>query len=189
MGYNPITDFLALVRRTSNGARVAGIPGLDFTLAALARAGMFLLSVGQTAPTSNQAATVWLQPALQSWTAEGAVFLWNASTLAYEPATPDLWIGVLSAASALVVQDVTTPGPINILVNARVVRVLAGPITLVMPQAFFKHGDVLVSDWTANADITVQRSNVDVFPQGLTSWVIGAGGSACFRPVLGGYVV
>lgn len=189
MGYNPVTDFLALVRRTSNGARVAEVPGLDFTLAALARAGMFLLSVSQTAPASNQAATVWLQPALQSWTAEGAVFLWDASTLAYEPATPDLWSAVLSAAAALVVQDVGAPGPVNILTNARVVRVLSGPITLVMPQSFFKRGDVLVSDWTANAEITVQRSNVDVFPQGLTSWIIGAGGSACFRPVLGGYVV
>lgn len=189
MAYNPVTDFIALVRRTSNGMRVAQMPGLDFTLDAMARAGMFLLHVGQTEPTTNQAATVWLQPALQSWTAESVVFLWNASTLAYEPATSELWSAVLSSASALVVQDVTTPGPVNILTNARVVRVLAGPITLVMPQSFFKRDDVLVSDWTANAEITVQRSGVDVFPLGATSWIIGAGGSACFRPVNGGFVV
>jgi hypothetical protein len=189
MSYNPVTDFLALIRRTSNGARVAEIPGLDFALAAMARAGIFLLSVGQVAPTSNQTVTVWLQPALQSWTAEGTVFLWNAVTAVYEPATPAFWAALLTASAAQVVQDVTTPGPVNVLTNARVVRVLAGPITLVMPLAASKSGDVLISDWTANAEITVQRSGADVFPLAATSWIIGAGGSLCFRPVPGGYVV
>jgi hypothetical protein len=169
--------------------RVAQMPGVDFTLAALARAGLFLLSVGQTAPTTNQNTTVWLKPALQSWTAEGTVFLWNAVTAIYEPATPALWAALLTASAAQVVQDVTTPGPVNILVNARVVRVLAGPVTLVMPLASTKNGDVLISDWTANADTTVQRSGGDVFPLAATSWVIGAGGSACFRPVPGGYAL
>ena len=96
MSYNPVTDFLALLRQTSGGVRVAEIPGLDFVVAALARAGMITLSVGQTAPTTNQPTTVWFKPSLPSWVAEGTVFLWNSATDEYEPATPALWDAVLA---------------------------------------------------------------------------------------------
>lgn len=189
MAYNPVTDFLALLRQTSGGMRTERVPGLDYVLAAMARAGFFQLSVGQTAPTSNQASTVWLQPALQSWTTEGTVFLWNPGTLVYEPATPALWAALLAAQSVRVVQDVSAPGPANVQVNASIVRVLSGPVTLIMPLASAKVGDVLVSDWTANADITIQRSGADVFPLAAVSWLVGAGGSAFLRPVPGGYAL
>lgn len=95
MAYNPLTDFLGLLRQTSGGVRAERMPGLDWLVAALARMGLFTLYVGSTAPTTNQAATVWLKPATQSWASEGAVFLWNASTTEYELATPALWKALL----------------------------------------------------------------------------------------------
>lgn len=101
MSYSPTTDFLGLLRITGGGVRSARMPGLDFVIEALARAGLFLLSVGQTPPTTNQAATVWFQPSLPSWVAEGVVFLWNAGTQSYQPATPALWLAFLSPGGSL----------------------------------------------------------------------------------------
>ena len=112
MSYNPITDFLALLRNTSGGERTASIPGLDYVVAAMARVGLFSLSVGQTAPTANQSTTVWLRPSNPSWVAEGAVFLWNAVTASYQPATPALWSQLLSP-SGYVFQS--APNPTNII--------------------------------------------------------------------------
>lgn len=96
MAYNPITDFLGLLRQSAGSASMERMPGLDFVAAALARAGLFTLSVGQTPPTVNQPTTVWLKPSLPSWVAEGNVFLWNAATGAYELATPALWNALIA---------------------------------------------------------------------------------------------
>lgn len=99
MSYSSITDFLALLRQTSGGVRTLEMPGLDYMLSALSRAGFITLSVGQAAPTSNQPTTVWLKPASPSWSAEGSVFLWNASAVPaqYQLATPALWIAYFSS--------------------------------------------------------------------------------------------
>lgn len=91
MSYNPLTDFLGLLRQDSAGIEFERMPGLDYVISALARAGVIALSVGQTAPTTNQVSTVWFRPSVPSWVAEGTVFLWNVATGAYEPATPALW--------------------------------------------------------------------------------------------------
>lgn len=96
MAYNPLTDFLALIRNGSGGAAMAEMPGLDYVVAAMARAGLIALSVGQTAPTTNQQTTVWLKPSLPSWVAEGTVFLWSATAGAYAPATPTLWANLMA---------------------------------------------------------------------------------------------
>lgn len=96
MSYTPTTDFLALLRQSSDGVELARMPGLDFSISAMARAGMFSLSVGQTEPNVNQPSTVWFRPSEPSWVAEGNVFLWNAFTAAYELATPALWAAVLT---------------------------------------------------------------------------------------------
>lgn len=96
MAYNPITDFPALLRVTGGGERFERMPGLDFVVLALARAGMITLSVSQTAPTVNKATTAWFLPASPSWTAEGVLFLWNGTTEAYEVATPALWTALLA---------------------------------------------------------------------------------------------
>jgi hypothetical protein len=95
MSYNPATDFLGLLRTTSGGVRSEQMPGLDYVVAALARAGLISLVVGQTAPTTNQATTAWFKPLLPSWTGEGTLFLWNAGASAYQAATPALWAALL----------------------------------------------------------------------------------------------
>lgn len=89
MAYTPASDFLALLRTTSGGVRMEQMPGLDWAVSALSRMNLIQLWVGQTAPTVNQASTVWLKPAIPSWTAEGTVFLWNGA--AFTVATPALW--------------------------------------------------------------------------------------------------
>lgn len=96
MGYVAATDFLGLLRLTGGGVRSERMPGLDWLVAALQRMGFISLSISQFAPTVNQASTVWLQPALPSWSAEGTVWLWNAATVQYEAATPALWVAFLS---------------------------------------------------------------------------------------------
>lgn len=97
MAYSPVTDFLALLRQTSGGLRYERMPGLDYVVAAMARANMFTLYVGQTAPTTNQQSTAWLKPSVPSWVTEGTVFLWNVATQEYETATPTLWTALLTA--------------------------------------------------------------------------------------------
>jgi hypothetical protein len=97
MSYDPTTDFLGLLRRMPTGIELARAPLLDLVVDALARAGLFKLSIGQTAPTANQATTAWLQPAQPSWTAEGTLWLWDAGTSAYVVATPALFYALLQA--------------------------------------------------------------------------------------------
>jgi hypothetical protein len=197
MAYTPSTDFLALLRRTSGGVRSALVPGMDYVVAALARASMFAVSVSQTEPTTDQATTIWVRPALpNSWAAEAAIFIYNTVTSEYEPATPALWASVLSGSGSQIVQEITVAGPVNIAFNASVVKVnqaVSAPITLVMPLALVKSGGVLVSDWKGDSGanpITVQMSGADKLPSNRTDWTIqGDGGSLYFRPIPGGYAI
>lgn len=101
MAYNSATDFIGLLRLVGSAVRSERMPGLDYVVAALARAGMFALSVGQTAPTANQASTFWFQPAIPSWTAEGTLYIWNPVAGAYQVATPALWQAFLSPAGSV----------------------------------------------------------------------------------------
>lgn len=100
MSYNPTTDFMGLLRLVGSGVRSERMPGLDYVIAALSRIGFINLSVGQTAPTTSQANTVWLQPAIPSWAAEGTVWLWNSVAGAYQVATPTLWIELLASGAS-----------------------------------------------------------------------------------------
>lgn len=194
MAYNPSADFLGLLRQTAGGVRAERMPGLDYIVVALARAGMFQLSVSAAAPVANQSTTAWFRPAVPSSSAEGVLFLWNDGTVEYEPATPALWAAIF-AALAQVVQDVTTVGPVNVLANADVVRVqnVGAPVALVVPLSSAMAGPVLISDWANHAgtnNITLTLSGGDVFPGGGNTWVIGADtGSAFLRPVPGGFAL
>lgn len=196
MSYNPVTDFLALLRITSGGVRTERMPGLDWAVAALARMGMITLSVGQTAPIASQLTTAWFKPAIPSSSAEGTLFLWNNATGVYELATPTLWAALFVAiAPTAIVQDVAVAGPVNVQANATVVRVMnvGAPVALVMPLSASKQGPVLVSDWANHAgtfNITISLSGGEVFPNGLATWVIaGDAGSVFLRPVPGGYAL
>ena len=116
MSFNPITDFIALLRMTSNGVRTERMPGLDYAIEALARAGLITVSVGQTAPTVNQSSTVWFQPATPSNSAEGVVNLFNVALNEYQTATPTLWSELITSvfpATAVPLVD-ATPGEIGV---------------------------------------------------------------------------
>lgn len=195
MSYSATTDFLALLRQTSGGVRTERMPGLDYVVLALARAGIITLSVSQTAPATNQSTTAWFKPAVPSWNAEGALYLWNVVTAQYELATPALWSAFLFVTSSNIVQDVAVAGPAVIAANTTILRVMnvGAPVALTMPLSTIKQGAVLVSDWANLAgtnNITITRSGADVFPNGATTWTIGGdGGSVFFRPVPGGYAI
>lgn len=152
MSYAPTSDFLALLRLTTGGAEFARMPGLDFVVAAMARTNLFRLWVGQTAPLSNQAITVWLQPALPSWTAEGNVFLYNADTAAYELATSVLWSRLLlSPLSTYVFQSTGVASDIveNATTLLAVQRTNPAATALVLPALANRNGQPLrVVDWS-----------------------------------------
>ncbi len=163
MSYNPLTDFLALIRNGS-GASVAEIPGLDYVVASLARAELFKLSAGQTAPTVNQANTAWLKTSSPSWVAEGVVFLWNANTAQYETATPALWAALLNPAGGVAFQSIATSA--GIIANGTTLFAIqrAGPAAtvLTLPSVFNRGGKALqLVDWSidvVNHTITVNAA-------------------------------
>ena len=97
MVYDPTKDFVALWRASGGQVSKTEMPGLDFTIAALARAGLITLVSSATAPVANQATTAWLHTATPSSSAEGALNLWNATTSAYAAATPGLFLAFLQA--------------------------------------------------------------------------------------------
>lgn len=166
MAYNPITDFLALIRNSSDGAAVGQIPGLDYVVAAMARAGMFRLYVGQDAPIVNQETTVWLKPSVPSWVAEGTVWLWDAGTGAYVLATPALWNNVL-APSGYVFQSATSAAnTINTGTTLLAVQRVAPAVTVLMlPNllAQWRTGRVLkIVDWSSGVtDHTIALTTPD----------------------------
>jgi len=152
MSYDPTTDFLALLRLTSGGIRTERMPGLDYVVTAMARAGMFTLSVGQTQPLTNQATTVWFRPSLPSWVAEGTVFLWNPATAAYEPATPLLW-NFLLAPSGYSFQSVTTAADVALAGKTLVAVQRAAPAatSIVLPNLglqFLSGRPLKIVDWS-----------------------------------------
>lgn len=99
MAYNPATDFLGLWRNIAGVVSKTEMPGLDYVVAALARAGLITLSVSATAPVVSQSTTAWLQAAVPSYSAEGALQLWNPATSAYAAATPALFFEMLQAST------------------------------------------------------------------------------------------
>lgn len=101
MSYNPTIDFIGLIRTTAGGVRTEEMPGLDWLVSAMARAGLVALSVGQTAPVVNQATTFWFKPSLPSWLAEGTLYIWNPVDVQYEVATPALWKAFFGPAGSI----------------------------------------------------------------------------------------
>lgn len=99
MVFNPATDFLALWRNVAGTVSKVEMPGLDYVVAALARAGLITLSVSATAPVVSQSTTAWLKAAVPSYSAEGALFLWDKVTTAYLPATAALLLQMLEASA------------------------------------------------------------------------------------------
>lgn len=152
MSYAPTTDFLALLRRTDGGVALARVPGLDFVVSAMARASVFRLWVGQDAPNVNQSTTVWLRPALPSWTAEGVVFLYDGDAGTYRAATPDLWAQLLTSQADYVFQSVSiasaeVKASTTLLAVQRTTPVVTA---LLLPAIIGRHARPLrIADWSA----------------------------------------
>lgn len=195
MAYSSLTDFIGLLRQTANGMRAVRMPGLDYVVEALQRAGMFQISVGQSQPVTNQSITVWFRPAVPSYVSEGVVFLWNPATVEYEVATPALWNALFLAVKQQVTQNVAVAGPTNVQTNADVVLVqnVGASVALVMPLSSTKANPVLISDWANHAgtnNITITLTGGDVFPNGAVTQIIAADSASVFlRPVPGGYTL
>jgi hypothetical protein len=100
MVYTPSTDFVGLWRSIAGGVEKAEMPGLDFIVAGLNRAGLIRAVFSATPPATAQATTAWFQTAVPSWAAEGALYLWDSSLLTYVPATPDLFSKFLQSGAS-----------------------------------------------------------------------------------------
>lgn len=155
MSYNPITDFAALLRLLADGTvSQERMPGLDYVLAALARAGLFRLSVGQSPPTADQQNTVWLKPSLPSWVAEGVVFLWDASAGAYVVATPALWSAMLAPSGYSFQSVAVGAAVVNVGTTLLAVQRAAPAATaLVLPSLvgqWLTGRPLKIADWSAN---------------------------------------
>lgn len=109
MPYNPSTDFVGLWRAISGGVEKAEMPGLDFVVAALGRAGIINVVFSETPPETNQAITAWFRTAHPSYAAEGALYLWNPLTGTYEPATPRLFWTFMALLGGLQIHAVNGP--------------------------------------------------------------------------------
>lgn len=176
MSYSPTTDFISLLRQTSGGVRAERMPGLDYIVAAMARAGLFSLSVGQTAPTTNQASTVWFQPSVPSWVAEGTAFIFNTVTSEYEPATPALWSALLGATSGgggsgYNFQSAPNASNTVLALKSLVAVQRAAPVvtTLLLPSITAQQGKALqVVDFSTG----VTNHAITLTPQG-TSTIMG----------------
>jgi hypothetical protein len=96
MPYNPSSDFVGLWRAISGNVEKAQMPGLDFVIQALARAGLMRMVTSATAPTTNQTTTAWFRPSSPSFASEGTLFLWDISLNMYVPATPELFHTMIS---------------------------------------------------------------------------------------------
>lgn len=99
MAYNPATDFVGVWRNIAGSLSKVEMPGLDFVMAAMARAGLLTVTVSATAPVANQSTTAWLQAAVPSTSAEGQLFLWDPVASAYAAATPKLLLYTLQASA------------------------------------------------------------------------------------------
>lgn len=201
MGYNPLTDFLTLLRLSAGVVSTERMPGLDYVVAAMARAGLFQLSTDQTAPTTNQQNTVWLRPSVPSWVAEGTVFLWDASQGAYALATPALWHALLSP-GGYSFQSVTAAAGAVVAGTTVLAVQRASPSStgLVLPSLgaqWISGRSLKISDWsTGVTSHTITLTTPDgatIMKQSSRQLVSTAGqlASATFTPVpdLNGWVI
>jgi hypothetical protein len=162
MSYNSATDFIGLLRLVGSGVRSERMPGLDYVVAALARAGLFALSVGQTAPTVNQASTLWFQPAIPSWTAEGVLYIWSPTAQTYEVATPALWQAFLSPSGSVFqllpsANNIINPG-VSLAAVQRAAPVNTAVQLPTIAAQFLTQKDIVLTDFStgvANHTITV----------------------------------
>jgi hypothetical protein len=115
MSYNPANDFVGLWRAQTGGAVKGEMPGLDFVVAALGRAGIINVAFSPTAPTSNQAATAWFKTTSPSYQGEGSIYFWDANSSSYLLGTPATFARYLTTVAQTVwpMTGVPNTGPNN----------------------------------------------------------------------------
>lgn len=154
MSYNPLTDFLTLLRQSADGVDFERMPGLDYVVSAMARAGMFQLSVGQNPPLTNQPSTVWIKPSSPSWVAEGIIYLWDANAGAYALAVPALWRTLLAPGGYFFQSVVAASGVIAAGTTVLAVQRDAPTTTaLILPSLsaqWLAGSDLKIVDWSTN---------------------------------------
>jgi hypothetical protein len=130
------------------------MPGLDFVTSALQRIGLFGLWVHPSnPPTTDVSSTVWLKTSSTSWSAEGSIFLYNATTATFEPATPALWRAIFVAASGANVFQSVTGGAaaVNALTTLLAVeRDNPGLTGLTLPSVVGRSQSLQIVDWSTN---------------------------------------
>jgi len=177
MSYNSATDFIGLLRLVGTSLRSERMPGLDWAVLVLNRMGLFALSVGQTAPVVNVTTTVWLKPAIPSWSAEGTVYLWNPAALAWQVATPQLWQIFLNPTGyvfdSLIAANNVIPAGVSV---AAVQRVAPGVTSITLPSL----GDQFLSQ----KDLEIVDYSTGVVGHTITITPVGAGVTIMQRPTL-----
>jgi hypothetical protein len=179
MSYAPATDFLALIRQTAGGARLAEMPGLDWLLAALARAGFITLWTSASSAPVGQPTTVWLRTSASSWATEGGVYLWNALTQSYEPATPLLWAALFQSLMTSAAEvDATASETLSISQSGQLFTNTGAPeIVYTLPVASLSPGAVFEFIMGQAGALNVLLQSGDALQWGLNSTTIGADAS------------
>ena len=194
MTYNPATDFIGLFRAISGGVEKAEMPGLDFVIVALARAGIITVQVDEMAPVANQSITAWFQPAAPSYIAEGAFFLWDANASAYAAATPFLLTEMLAAVenaegrsvAISLLLDTIGMAEGDILVRGAGAWSALGPGTA--GYLLTTHGASALPTWTppgSAVDIqalldSIGNTEGDILVRGAGAWQAPGAGTAAF---------
>lgn len=201
MPYSPTADFLGLMRQQVDGVSLERMPGLDYVVAALARAGLIKVFIGQSAPMTNRPVTAWFKPALPSWTAEGTLFLWDANAGAYALATPLLWTSLLLAVAHL------PPAPSTIVTHAMSpytplssdtylsVDATGGAVEISLLQSVAQTSELSIKDDTGSApvhSITVRPHSgetVDNYTNLAPLILVSAYDGVRLRPRINGYSI
>jgi len=193
MVYDPTTDFLGLWRATTGGVEKAEMPGLDWWVVAMARAGLINLVVSGSPPTTNQPTTAWFKPHVPSYSAEGVLYLWDGS--AYVPATPDLFITYLinSSITATLAIWLVTGAPSDLVgVNGDIALRLDAPGGIYGPKAggtwpadplpgtsYSQISSFLDVLGTTQGDIVYRDASAwVVLPPGTAGQILASGGAA-----------
>lgn len=160
------------------------MPGLDWLLAALARAGMVSLWTDPAnAPSANQQTTVWLKTSASSWATEGSVYLWDTTSSSFKLATPSLWStlfkavwAALSKETGLTTSKVLTAadaGQLYTNTNAGTI-LFTLPVAATAPGAEFEFAVTVAGQISVLAGASVLRFGAAVAPTGLVSTNVGS---------------
>lgn len=186
MSYNPATDFVAIIRNPGTSPQAGSLPGLDFAIDALARAGAINVQIGGPAPTSNQLTTAWFVLQANSYGGEGTFMLWNAASQTYVGATPGLFALLVEATGKTAGLAAVSDTNYAAKATDRFItfKTLTAPRVVTMPAlAQFPVGtEVSIADESSNASIATPITVTGgTFGNGIGPAIIAAYGSITLK--------